>query len=729
MRPITTFLFLCFISFSLNAQLVEVPIMGNPVLQSYHNNTNSKLEFRGGGTQMPVNYVPVGASTIACIDTMSTNNDYIATVECLNCSSTSFGDATFNDLCITYDSNNGNDDQVVDEVCVEVCTVDNICTQYTLIFETRTPFELDDNNPFFDDFSYAGPYPDASLWLDKDVFVNNTFANNPPSVGFATFDGLDPTGTPYGGGFGLSDQLTTNFIDLSNISSGSTIYVSFHVQEKGFGFEPLPGDTLVVEARLVDGTWSTIELFEPTSSSTVPADFLPISRELIDPNYFHNGFQLRFKNYSRNQGAIEFWHVDYISISSIQTLNALYDDIAFTQIPSTFLDKYTAMPWNHFENNVADETTANYEVNIANHFTNDNDVQNTKQNITELTTGTEVADFVLLDGSEFNIPGNQAVTFNKTIPSSVFSTLQSNLESNFANASDLTFQTTYAYNVGNEQDGAEGILRNDTVKRLTHFSNYFAYDDGSAEAALVAQNASTRIAVKFHANEPDSLRSVQFHFPRIYNGVENQLFNLQVYVGVLDDDPEFEIIFESPYYVDTDFDSLQGFTNYGLLGFDSMPTPLFIPEGDFYVGWQQVSNTANAIPVGLDKSNIDATQYGYYSTATEWLPILPGGLVDGAIMIRPVLGDVTPYNTPVEEVTTPSEEISLFPNPTSNTLNVRNYGESNVNFQIVDANGKLVKKGILTGTIDTADLLNGMYFLRINDLEKGMITKRFVVVR
>ncbi len=725
MRPITTFLFLCFFNFSINAQLVEVPILGNPVLQQYSSEIMG-IDFRGNDQIMPVNFVADGATTLACVDTFSLNGDF-ESITCLNCNSANFGTATLNNLCLSYVSSTGNN-EVEDVICVEVCTTDGDCSKYIFPFQTRIPFELDSNNPFFDDFSYAGPYPDAAKWLDKDVFVNNTLANNPPSVGFATFDGIDYSGTPYGGGFGLSDQLTTNFIDLSTISN-NTVYVSYHVQEKGLGFEPYPGDSLIVEARLDDGTWSTLEIFLPTSSTTVPDAFMPITRTYTNPSFFHRSFQMRFKNYSRRQGAIELWHVDYISIGTVPTINGVYDDIAFTTVPSTFLDRYTAMPWKHFVPVVQNETTDQYVVNITNHFSDQNDVQNTKLNITEINSGVEVTDFVLLSGSQFNLPGNTPNSFDKTIPESVYEAMKNVLlTDNFGNETNLTFQTTYAYNVGNEQDGADGILRNDTVTRLTQFQDYFAYDDGSAEAALVAQNASTRVAVQFKANVSDSLRAVQFHFPRIYDGTETQLLNVQVYVGELDNDPEFDLIFQTPYYVDTDYDSLQGFTNYSLFDFDGNPAPLFVPAGDFYVGWQQVSNSSNAIPVGLDKNNIDATQYGWFSTASEWSPITPGGLIDGAIMIRPVFGDMTPYNTPVNEVTD-FTEISVFPNPASDILNIQNVSEKVLDYQILNANGQLVKSGILNGTIDISTLLNGMYFLRLNNDTKGTVTKRFVVVK
>jgi len=77
--------------------------------------------------------------------------------------------------------------------------------------------------PFMDDFSYASlesselHYPITSLWLDNDVFINSTLGVNPPSIGVATFDGLDAKGEPYISYNGVnedgpSDTLTSQFI-------------------------------------------------------------------------------------------------------------------------------------------------------------------------------------------------------------------------------------------------------------------------------------------------------------------------------------------------------------------------------------------------------------------------------------------------------------------------------------------------------------------------------------
>jgi|GEM_PF-3789123 len=47
------------------------------------------------------------------------------------------------------------------------------------------------NLPFWDDFSDSAPFPKTTFWQDNFAFINSTYANNPPSLGFATMDLVD----------------------------------------------------------------------------------------------------------------------------------------------------------------------------------------------------------------------------------------------------------------------------------------------------------------------------------------------------------------------------------------------------------------------------------------------------------------------------------------------------------------------------------------------------------
>src|SRR5687767_4952438 len=94
------------------------------------------------------------------------------------------------------------------------------------------------NLPFRDDFSDYTGYPDTSLWIDDNVFVNRDLPVAPVTLGVATFDGVSRTGLPYDTvltSFGTSrkcDSLTSKYIDLQYTAADS-VYFSFFYQAMG----------------------------------------------------------------------------------------------------------------------------------------------------------------------------------------------------------------------------------------------------------------------------------------------------------------------------------------------------------------------------------------------------------------------------------------------------------------------------------------------------------------
>ncbi|MFT5921272.1 MAG: hypothetical protein ACI8TS_000600, partial [Flavobacteriales bacterium] len=115
-------------------------------------------------------------------------------------------------------------------------------------FEKRTSRggELLLTLPFFDDFAtYSLPTSNPEIpvelqrWSDDDVRLNCTFPILPPTIGVATFDGLDETGYPYNfvisDAYGPADTLTSLPIDLEGFSEGDNIYLTFFYQGGGIG--------------------------------------------------------------------------------------------------------------------------------------------------------------------------------------------------------------------------------------------------------------------------------------------------------------------------------------------------------------------------------------------------------------------------------------------------------------------------------------------------------------
>ena len=97
--------------------------------------------------------------------------------------------------------------------------------------------------PLIIDFSNYIGYPDQNIFLDRQGFVNNTFAINPPSIGVVTLDAIDENGAIYqhanASGF-YADTLTSQYIRLDSvftsnrpISVADSIYFSFYYQPGG----------------------------------------------------------------------------------------------------------------------------------------------------------------------------------------------------------------------------------------------------------------------------------------------------------------------------------------------------------------------------------------------------------------------------------------------------------------------------------------------------------------
>lgn len=149
--------------------------------------------------------------------------------------------------------------------------------------------------PFFDDFSTSRVFPDAHRWVEKDVFVNNSFCYMPPNQWVATFDALDSTGNIYAKALSVpfkADRLTSQPIRLDSVFSpvpakltpADSLYLSFYYQPQGVGDAPEPGDSLVLDFRVltgdtvfshIDSVWVSVNSFLNSPQDTIhPLDTL-----------------------------------------------------------------------------------------------------------------------------------------------------------------------------------------------------------------------------------------------------------------------------------------------------------------------------------------------------------------------------------------------------------------------------------------------------------------------
>jgi hypothetical protein len=622
-----------------------------------------------------------------------------------------------------------------DTVCAVLCDEFNICDTFHI------PFVIQKDTlglPFFDDFSYDGPYPSIDYWLDRDAFINNTLSSKAPSIGMATLDGLNEGGRPYKS-TGQADYLTSTYLDLTG--TAGNVYLKFFASPKGLGLYPNEPDSLTVEFRNQQGDWvqvASVQGFNddvPIPIDSVP-DFLFYAIPIEGSDYLYDGFQFRFSNWTSPPGIYDLWHIDYVFVSDQQNPGSTFDDMAFIRTPSRLLANYTSMPWWHFENNI-DEELENIPLQSGffNHF--DNTVAITESAITlrEAFTGTTfpTSDNVV-DGVDGNIPSKVATQREKVLTLAAFDGIKGVLNTQFPGADELDVIMRYQLTL-NAQNPL--FFRNDTVEYHNRFSNYFAYDDGTAESYIYfdnPQNDNPTLAVKYHSNVADTLRAIRFHFPHVNGDVENQLFNLKVWIADPNTDPAYEFIFEQPLYASSQMDTLQGFTTYVLRNILAEDTPIALPaDTDFYIGFQQVSIINGGIPIGWDLNNEFEANVQFRTTdGDQWLP-LPESFV-GAPMIRPVVGTDTPIDTQTEEApvaTVQPGAIKLYPNPTQGQVFLEHQGRpvsNGTSFQLLTLTGQSVVLGkVQNAQVDLSRLAPGMYLLRAwNEEERWQATQRVV---
>lgn len=682
---------------------------------------------------LPTTFLNAEDTITICVDTEVLPTPYFSAT--LMGNNPTIGDVYSFGSCIFYEANRfAGNDVVTFEICDAFC----VCDTYEIPFSiTQDTIDL----PFMDDFSYAGPYPN-NKWLDENVFINNTMSIDPVSVGVATFDGLNQKGGAHGGGYGKADFLTSAYLNLGSFNSNSDLFLSFYVEPKGLAEIPAYRDSLVLEFKNSSGDWSTIDTFTILNTPNTN-NFTFYSYPVNQNQYLYDGFQFRFTNYTLRSGNLDHWHLDYVRLA-IGDEDPFLQDIAFTKVPNPILEEYTSMPWWHFIADIDGEIPSEdffIETGLYNHAETTNAADTTNNNLTELQTGTEVYNIDLLDAINSNIPPGKAI-FDFPVPiTATYPAFVNSLNNDFASdLKFLEFQKTYFLNVAEENPNFNPIVKdNNVVQHTTIFDNYFAYDDGTAESGIEATKKDVQIALKFHANVADSLKGVQFHFPHIFANTSTQNFTLKVWIGELDDTPEYEGFLQKPIYIDSYLDSLHAFTTYTLKDANTGElTPLEIPAGDFYVGWQQVSNCGlnECIAVGTDKSKIDGMQNLYFDGfgfGIDWENVAEADPnLEGTLMIRPIVGAGTPEASSKTDKITGKTALNIFPNPTRGFINIEIEGGNfdHFSYTLFDSVGKMLGNNQLSNQLDVSFLQNGIYFIKImNNKTSEVINRKIILVK
>lgn len=556
--------------------------------------------------------------------------------------------------------------------------------------------------PFVDDFSASAVYPDQTKWMDKAVFVNNRFSINPPSKNVATFDGLTAYGQPYGTGRGYCDSLTSFPIKLNGFTAADSVYLSFYVQPQGLGMEPDLGDTLSLFARYSAQSPDSFNLLWRAAPGAFSIDSFLQVRIALPAQYLHEEFQIRFINKGSRTGNLSHWHLDYVYLNKGRNASDAITDIAIQNDPSPLLKKFSSIPYAHFKSAATTYTLDTQYFSIKNN-----------SNVSyAIDYGREVYDqnFARIDsfGSIISImPAFQTRSANikKTI----------NLNGSFTTDSMWVWSRYYT-RLGAT---ADNIPSNDTTWQGTFFGNYYAYDDGTAEAGYAIENSPGKVALRYPLIKGDSLYGMCIYFNRGKQDVSSQSFNLMVWKRI--DLTSEEVLLRIPaaavYYNERN-----------LFYYVKFSQPIYV-ENEVYIGWEQ--NSIFPLNVGLDLNFKVNEQYApnpemYYNVQNLW----QSTQLNGALMMRPIFGKWVDPVVGVNEPLKNEWRVQVYPNPTSGMVQIVTPNHHNMQVTVFDLAGRaLIQQKNVDQQIDLSELKNGMYVLQLHDLVTGSYHTQKVLVQ
>ncbi|SMB91972.1 hypothetical protein SAMN00120144_2501 [Hymenobacter roseosalivarius DSM 11622] len=563
--------------------------------------------------------------------------------------------------------------------------------------------------PLFDDFAPQGEgLPNPRYWVPGGgTLVNNRFPVAPPSRGVVTFDGLSASGQPYGSSsaYNDTDTLTSQLIDLSGLTAASGVYLSFFWQSGSIVGPPkvsTGSQPVRLELEMLDNTglWQQVWVQLSTGTRT---NFQQQLIAVNQPRYFHSGFQFRFRATGNLANTRDAWSLDYILLNQGRSAtDNSYRDIATSAPLTSLLRRFAAMPVEQFNVNAVDELNPNTLTTINNF-----DVG---------PAPTPIA----WNGTLQVLPNGPRTTFltgNKSLSArQQQDVIAGNVRTAPIPVTPQAKRITHRIAIQTNETNPL-TLSNDTISRVTELADYYAYDDGSAEATISLPALSTGpasyLAYRFDLNRPDRVLSV-----RLYpspTGVSRAIT-----VNVWDHDPRTNLPTAEPK-------ASQSFTIPATLppGQAFVDIPFAQPinvSATFYVGYGQAS-LGFFIPFGIDLNSTAPEGYLLTNAANAWT--ITSTTPAGAPLMRPVMtgSTVTASADPALAAT-----ISIYPNPSAGQVRVQGRYTQAI---VLDALGRTVweqqKNQAGQGELTLQNLPSGVYTIRFTLPGGQTIMKRLAL--
>ena len=656
--------------------------------------------------------------------------------------------------------------------------------------------------PFFDNFSDITIYPDTSLWIDNEAYINAHFPYYPVDYGVATLDVLNARGNIYPNASPftfIADHLTSKPIRLDAlfdengdsirpITPTDSVYLSFYYQPQGRGDMPSDQDSLVLEfgyytADTITSPTDTTITYDTVFShydsvwvygfeydmSNYDGKFLPpnsfiepppgcddITYQLQDTFYFEDSlripcdsvyvldtdwqfvwsatgdtledfieendvffkqvripitdtawlvedFQFRFRTFSSIasinswQSNTDHWHIDRVYLDLNRNMNDHYTrEVSFVEDPPGFIEGFSAMTAKQYQQNISGlkKDTLPVFVNnldsVQHNYTYSYYVENLNGSF---TYGSDPVTESLAPLAQQDVDD-----YGPFVEAPVKLYYSSATEGDYYQISHMVY----------DNDSSE--VR-DTIVTYQEFSNYLAYDDGTAEAGYGLSPGIAQLAIKYRSETVDTLWGAQLYFNKTVADNNDRLFHLTVWSD--NNGIPGNIIYQEknvrPVFTD-------GFNRFYDLVF-THPDSVRLGIQSFYIGWVQTTN--HNLNVGFDR-NTNSRNKNFYNVLGTWVK----SSFEGSIMIRPLIG--TPKVDIPEDSTGKSyKKLVIRPNPPKekhevfidlpavyiNNPELMQY----LTLKISDLYGRILYDGPYINKINTFEYKSGLYIVTLFD--------------
>ena len=520
--------------------------------------------------------------------------------------------------------------------------------------------------PFWEDFSSFN-FPNDNNWSkSENIKIKNYNNNYSPSINIVEFDGTDNNGKAYqhASGYGISDELISDIINLNNFNERDSIYMSFFWNFNINGEYPDYQDTLKLMFLNKFDVWETV-WHKNGGNTNFNGNYFNYEILNISSNYIHKNFKFKFQNIGNSEGPFDSWVLDYIYMNNERSINdSSFVDRSLTYKGNKIFKEYYSIPINHFADS-------------------DNIMDSLEMEIKNLDNNIQPINYSYIVKSD-NLNLDLKIEYNKQLSPILNAYERRSIKNNpfyissyDSSIDSLELELLFYIDSGDSTTINQNLKINDTSRTKILFSNYYSYDDGNAEYAAGLNQKNSELVVKYNILSKDTLTQIMILFPESYNTEYQGNIELVIYDKLFENENKLTGMNSSITYNDSIFNIF------------TLNNPLIVKDSIF-IGFKQYES--KFLSVGLDKNNNSSNKI-FFKVDGKWNK---NNVVKGSMMIRPIFGK-SDFNLVNIEKNNHTNNIIFFPNPSNGII----YINQKVEFLEVFSN-----KGKSLFTINDTDKIN-----------------------